>query len=170
MLLASTFSAADAEEIPLSFTYPSFTGDFYASGNIFFPPGVVESEENIMVKVPKLGEAPAKITVLRRWPDGSVLNAEVIFVANTSRKQNYVVCYGQDIQRKKIIAETAVLPTVSFSVAGAPRISEKVNIDVGQINVRVDKSHDIYYYWHIIPIVILITLSYYRYRRIRKNG
>ena len=158
-----------AQDIPVHFTYPSFTGDFYVSGNVYFPPGVVKSKDDVIVKSHKSGEeVPTKIAVLRRWPDGSVLSAEIIFVANAARKQDYVLLYGDGIQRRKNFTETAVLPTISFSVAGVPKISEKVNVDVGQINVRVDRSHDIHYYWHIIPIVILITLSYYRYRKTNK--
>lgn len=158
-----------AQALLIDFTYPTFTGDFYVSGDVSFPPAAVKSEDNIIVKSRGWDkEVPTMIRILQTWPDGSILSAEITFVANSARKESYELLYGPEIRRKKIFTETAVLPTISFSVGGLPKISEKVDIDVGQINVRVDKSHEFYYYWHIIPIVIFIALTFYRYRRIKK--
>ena len=169
VILVSTGELFAVEDLAVDFTYPSFTGDFYVSGNVSFAPGLVESEENTVIKTDEPDEeVPTKIVILRRWPDSSIMSVEVIFVANASQKRNYVLSYGEDIRRKKVFTKTAVLPTISFSVGGAPKISEKGSIDVGLINVRVDKSSDIYYYWHVIPIVILLALTYYRYRKTEK--
>lgn len=166
-LSCSTLFAAQA--LLIDFTYPSFTGDFYVSGNVAFAPGIVKSEDDVIVKSHGTDEEiPTKITILQKWPDSSILSAEITFVANSARKESCELLYGPEIRRKKIFTETAVLPTISFSVGGLPKISEKVDIDVGQINVRVDKSHGLYYYWHAIPIVIFIALAFYRYRRTKK--
>lgn len=167
LLFSGMLSAS--QDIPIFFNYPSFKGDFYVSGRVPFSPGAVKSKENIIVRSHKPEEeVPTKIEILRKWADGSVLSAEIIFVANVSGKWNYTLSCGDEIQRRKIFTETAVLPTISFSVGGAPKIFERVDIDVGAINVRIDKSHDIYYYWHIIPILILIALLYYRSKRTKK--
>lgn len=159
-----------AQDVPINFTYPSFTGDFYVSGNVSFPPGAVKSERNVIIKHKSGRKLPARITVLRRWPDNSVLSAGIVFAANASKKHDYVLSYGQEIRGEKAFQETAVLPAVLFSVAGSPKISERIDIDVGGINVRVDKSPGVYYYWHIIPIVLLVALAYYRCRRTKKTS
>ncbi len=155
-----------AQDFPVDFTYPSFSGDFYVSGSISFPPGAVKSEKNIIVKTYDLTkEVPTKINIVRKWANESVLSAEIVFVANSSRREKYMLSYGDEVERRKIFQETAVLPIISFSIGGAPKTSEKVDIDVGRINVRVDKSPGIRYYWYIVPIVILVLLSCYRSRR-----
>lgn len=159
-----------AQDFSVYFTDPDFAGDFYLSGNIVFPPSAVKSEENVLVKFSESGEeVPSRVTVLRKWADGYLLRAEIIFAANSSLKRNYLISYGEDIKRRKVFYQTAVLPTVSFSVVGSPKTAENVNLDVGQINVRVDKSPKFYYYWHMAPIILIILFSYLRYRRTRAS-
>ena len=165
LLLAG--NAFASQDILISFDYPSYKGDFYVSGKVFFPPGVVSSHEHIIVKSGKL-EIPAMITVQQRWPDNSILSVEILFAANSSRREDFLVSYGEEVRRKKLLTATAVLPTIQFFTGGVPKISENIDIDVGKINVRVDRSSNIYYYWHLIPIVILIFISYIRARRIAK--
>lgn len=149
------------------FDYPSFPGDFYASGNVSFPPGGLPSEYNVIVKAAEsTREIPSGVKILKLWPDGSVQSAEITFPANSKTKEEYVLAYGGEIKRKKSFTETAVLPAVSFSVGGAPKRTEKVDLEVGQINVRVDQSQDFYYYWHLLPIILLI---YFTCRRSRKT-
>ncbi len=155
-----------SQELTINFEYPSFKGDFYVSGKVSFAPSSVRSERNISVRVmDKKDEVSAKIAVLNTWPDGSVQSAQIIFAANSATKYSYTLFFGEDVVRKKSFNETAVLPSISFSVGGAPMMVEQVDVSVGQINVMVDKSPSIYYYWNIIPIVLLIALAYYRSRK-----
>jgi hypothetical protein len=156
-------------EISIRVAYPSFTGDFYASGRLSFPPAAAPSENNIIVRDRKTGEeVPSKISVIKKWADGSVLTAGVLFPANTRSKGDYSIIYGDSVLRRKNFTEPAVLPTVAFASAGAPRSSENMDMPVGQINVRVDRSSNIYYYWHVLPIALLIAFSIYRTRRAKK--
>lgn len=173
------------------FQYPDFAGDFYLTGKVAFPPGAVQSEDNLLVKSKNLppplsspargedslatslplegggvggGEIPCKVDVLQRWPDGSILSAEVTFAANSSRKREYVISYGDEVNRRGKITRLAVLPSVAFSVGGVPKSTENLDIDVGQINVRVDRSPGIRYYWYLLPITAVIIFSFVRSR------
>jgi len=162
-------SASGFQKSSVNFAYTTYSGDFYVSGDVFFPPGAVESEENILVKThPEEQEVSTFVNVLKQWADGSLLTAEIMFVANASRKTEYYLFYGKEIKRKKKFSKTAVLPTVSFSMAGLPKISEEMNLDVGEINVIVDKSSAIRYYGYAVPIAIIIFLTYFRFLKARK--
>lgn len=166
LFLISPQKVFSAQDFILDFTYPSFEGDFYVSGTVSFPPSSVESEDNLIVKIYETKEEiPTNINIQKRWQDNSLLSAEIIFVANFSEKKQYELSYGREIKRFKSFSKTAVLPIISFSIRGAPKIQENLNVDVGQINVRVDKSPGFYYYWHIIPIIFIVTLTYGRYRK-----
>jgi len=159
-----------AERLPVNLVYPSYRGDFYASANLSFAPGAVAAEDRLAVKTTDTQEEiPAKIAVRQHWPDGSIMNADVTFAANETRKRPYAIEYGDDVRAKKRFTEAAVLPVVAFSTAGAPRTSENMNLEVGQINVRVDKSPGIRYYWHLLPILLLVALTCYRARRTRQG-
>ena len=152
--------------LKIGFQYPDFTGDFYLTGNVAFPPGTVKSEENFLVRslVPS-EEIPCKAGVLQHWPDGSILSAELTFSANSSQKREYVIFYGADVRRRKKLAQLAVLPAAAFSVGGVPKSTERLDVNVGQINVRVDRSPGVRYYWYILPIVAILILMVVRSRR-----
>lgn len=170
MLLILIFSPKSwgMERAAVDFIYPSFSGEFYVAGTVTFPPGLVKTSQNILVEKDGQGEVPIKLTVQESWPDGSILNGEVIFVAITSKQASYLLCYGDDVKGSKRMEKTAVLPTIAFSVGGAPRTEENVNMDVGTLNVTVDRSPPLHYYWHIIPITVIIVLLIIRARRAGK--
>jgi hypothetical protein len=154
------------EEQAVSLAWPTGTGDFYASGTVAFPPGNVPATANILVRpVAPEEEIAAQVKAAETWPDGSVLSAEITFAANASRKRDYLIVSGGQVRRRKSINETAVLPTVAFATGGAPKSAEKMDMNVGQINVRVDRSLPIRYYWHIFPIGLLLALVIYRTRK-----
>lgn len=155
-----------SNRIEIKFEYPSISGDFYITGTVFFPPSAVFSSDNILVMDIKIKkEVQSKITVQEHWPDGSILNAEVIFPANNKEKTEYVISYGNDVKRKKSFSEAAVLPTVSFFTPGAGKTTETIDISVGQINVRVDRSAGIRYWWYVLPLFILFILTILRTAR-----
>lgn len=158
-----------AQELAVDLEYPAFQGDFYAAGTISFPPGAAPAADCIMVAdATSRREIASKIDVLQQWPDGSVLKANVLFAANVVRQVPYIVLYGENVRRSKTFSEPAVLPTVSFSVGGAPKTAETLDVNVGDINVRVDRSPGIYYYWHVAPIAALILLTLYRARKVKQ--
>jgi hypothetical protein len=166
LFLALAGPAGAFEELSIDFNYPAFRGDFYVCGSVTFPPGAVASPENLRVStVSPAREVAAKKRVTDTWPDGSVLSMEVTFEANGERRREYRIAYGPDVKGKKIIAEAAVLPSIPFSLGGAPLTTENVNLDVGQLNVTVDRSPGIHYYWHMIPIVFISALAVIRSRR-----
>ncbi len=157
------FVVAAGEKLQVDFSYPSLKGDFYVNGKVSFPPGTVNAEENIIVQDKQTGEEiPTKITVAERWPDGFVLEAEILFPANAGRQRNYIVVYGSDVKRRKKFTQTAVLPIISASIGKTPQTTESIDIPVGELLVKVDKSPDIRYYWYALPLVILIFLTVYR--------
>ncbi len=152
-----------AEQIDINFEYPDIEGDFYLAGTVFFPPSSVMSVNNILIlDTSTKKEIASKITVQERWPDDSIMSVEIIFPASSQKKTTYTIHYGSDIKRRKTFSEPAVLPTISFFPAGAGRPVENVDISVGQINVRVDKSTNIRYWWYIVPMAILLFLTVYR--------
>jgi len=110
-------------------------------------------------------EVPARVVARDHWPDGSVLAADITFAANAARPQRYLIRFGAGITGKARLGQTAVLPVVGFATGGAPRAEEKLDMPVGQINVRVDNSPAFDYYWHLAPIIGLIALVIYRTRR-----
>ncbi|GEM_PF-1059597 len=169
LFLITSPMALGMERTAIDFTYPSISVEFYVSGAVTFPPGLVKMKQNIQVLKDGLEEVPIKLTIQESWPDGSILNAEVIFVASTSRRASYLLCYGDDVKGIRRMEKTAVLPTIAFSVGGAPRTEEKVNVDVGTLNVIVDRSPPLYYYWHIIPITLIIVMVIIRARRTGKT-
>ncbi|MCM8768690.1 MAG: hypothetical protein NC911_03275 [Candidatus Omnitrophica bacterium] len=143
-------------------------GDFYAAGEVVFPPGVVSRIENMAVQEKEAGRyLPAKITVLDYWPDGSIQRAEIIFAVASNQVTDYKLVYGPEVANTKFLTQTAVLPTVSFSLAGLPRLAENMNVPVGEINVRVERSPDIRYYWHLAPLGIIVFLLFWRSKRWR---
>lgn len=159
-----------AEDLPVNLEYPSFKGDFYASGRITLPPGKAPTGKNIAIKNGSTWEeVPSLITIRKKWPDGSVMSADIIFPANAEERADYKISFGGDVEGKSRFSEPAVLPTVTFSIAGSPKSAETMDMAVGQINVRVDKSSNIYYYWHIVPITILTLIVLYRTNRARKK-
>jgi len=168
LVLAAPTGARAVERTAIDFSYPSLSGEFYVSGTVTFPPGLVKKAENILVQKNGRDEVALKLTVLETWDDGSILNADVIFVASTADRASYTMCYGDDVKGAKRMEKTAVLPTIAFSVGGAPRTEEKVNMDVGALNVTVDRSPPLFYYWHIVPIVIIIAVVIIRTRRAGK--
>lgn len=152
-----------SERLTINFLYPSLSGDFYVNGKVSFPPSSVLTEDNITVTDFNTGEEiPTKITVLERWPDNSILEIEILFPANTNKQRRYILNYGDDIKRKKKITQTSVLPIINASIGKTPQPTESINIDVGELLVKVDKSSDIRYYWYILPILFLISLTIYR--------
>ncbi|MCM8758851.1 MAG: hypothetical protein NC906_03650 [Candidatus Omnitrophica bacterium] len=152
-----------SSQIDIEFEYPSISGDFYVAGTVFFPPSAVSTSDNIIVMDTETkSEIQSKITVQENWPDGSILSAEIIFPANRQKRTRYAIFYGEDVKRKKSFSESAVLPTVSFITPGAGKTIEDIDISVGEINVRVDRSASIRYWWYIIPAFILIFLTILR--------
>ncbi|MCM8814834.1 MAG: hypothetical protein NC937_01100 [Candidatus Omnitrophica bacterium] len=155
--------AYGGEQIQIEFEYPSITGDFYVAGTVFFPPAAAPDLKKILVMDKDTREEiPSKIVVQDNWPDGSVLSAEIVFPANSQKKGKYIIFYGDDVERKKSFVEAAVLPTVSFIVPGAGTTVENMDVSVGQINVRVDRSTNIRYWWYILPVFFLILLTVLR--------
>jgi hypothetical protein len=151
------------ERLSIDFTYPNLSGDFYVNGRVSFPPDKILSEDNIIVSdLFTNQEIPTKITIIERWIDGSVLEAEILFPANTSKQKKYVLIYGKDIKRKKKFAQTSVLPIINASIGKLPLSTESINIDVGEMLIKVDKSPEIRYYWYILPISLLLFLTIYR--------
>lgn len=166
LALAGGGIATAAERLPIDFSWPAFSGDFYVTGSVSFPPGAVKGARNIQVRAGEPPEeTPVKVTIGDTWPDGSALSADITFAANRERRSDYSLHYGDDVTGKKTFRETAVLPHVSFSTGGAPRAAENVDMSVGQLNVTIDRSPDIYYYWHILPIVAIVVVTYLRGRR-----
>ncbi|MGV8120243.1 MAG: hypothetical protein AB2L14_10830 [Candidatus Xenobiia bacterium LiM19] len=51
---------------------------------------------------------PIKLTVQETWPDGSILNGEVIFVASTSKQASYLLCYGDDVKGSKRMEKNVI--------------------------------------------------------------
>lgn len=167
ILLAA--SAGAAQEFAIQFEYPSFRGDFYLGGTVSFPPGNVRTEDQIAVfSATPPGEVPSKIEAVTRWPDGAILKASVLFPANEARPTAYTLRFGEDVRRRSVISEAAVLPAVSFAVGGAARAVEAMDVNVGQINVRVDRSSSLFYYWHALPIALVLALTWWRARRTRQ--
>jgi len=162
VLLACVFTGR-AEQIGVNFEYPDVEGDFYLAGTVFFPPSSILSINNICVlDTNTKKEIASKIVVVEKWPDDSIMSVEIIFPANSQKKTEYAISYGSDVKRRKTFSEPAVLPTVSFFPAGTGRSAENVDVSVGQINVRVDKSASVRYWWYIVPMVILLFLTVYR--------
>ena len=152
-----------ADEIQIYFEYPDITGDFYVAGTVFFPPGSVSAVDNIIVVDKTSGnEIASNIRVQEQWPDGSILSAEIIFASNIQKKTIYLVRYGNDVKRKKTFSEPAVLPTVSFITPGSGQTDEKMDVSVGQINVRIDRSAGIRYWWYVLPAFIFIFFTVLR--------
>lgn len=150
-------------QMQVDFDYPSVSGDFYVAGTVFFPPGAVIHTDNIIViDTETKKEVPSKISVQEQWPDSSILSAEIIFPANNQRKTKYAIVYGDDVKRERTFSQTGVLPTISFTTPGAGKTAETVDISVGQINVRVDKSISLRYWWYIVPVLFLIVLTIVR--------
>ncbi|MCX7916831.1 MAG: hypothetical protein N2589_01695 [bacterium] len=163
ILLSLQGICISGEKLPIDFTYPTIPGDFYVNTKVSFQPGKVLSEDNITVNDAETGvEIPTKITVLEKWPDNSILEVEILFPANTNKKRKYVLNYGEDIKRRKKFTQTAILPIINSSIGKTPQSTEAINMDVGELLVKVDKSPDIRYYWYILPSVIFIFLTIYR--------
>ncbi len=154
-----------AERSPIDFDYPAFTGDFYVSGTVYMPPGAVPTDRNVRVETSGRLERATFIKILERWPDGSLMSVEIMFAANSGRRTEYFLHYGENVTRRRILTKTAVLPTVSFSTVGLPRTSERVDVDVGEINVTVDRSPAIYYYAYAVPLIGLLLVTFVRSRR-----
>lgn len=170
LFFSLTCFVSGSSQIKIDFDYPSINGDFYVSGNVFFPPSSVYDTSNIAVIDEKTKkEVPSKITVLEKWFDDSILSAEIIFSANQQRKTEYSILYGKDVKRKRSFSESAVLPTVSFITPGTGKTTENLDISVGQLNVRVDRSPSIRYWWYLGPMFVLIFLTLIRTRRTIKT-
>ncbi|MCX8083209.1 MAG: hypothetical protein N3D17_07485 [bacterium] len=151
------------ENLYVDFSYPAVKGDFYISGKMSFPPGTVNSEDNIcVIDINTKEEISSKITITDNWPDGSVLEAEILFPANTGKQRRYVISYGSDVKRRKKFSQTAVLPIISASIGKTPQTSETIDIPVGELLVKVDKSPDVRYYWYVVPMGLIIFLTLYR--------
>ena len=167
ILLAAPAGAA--QEFAIQFEYPGFRGDFYLGGTVSFPPGNVRTEDQIAVfSATPPGEVPSKIVAVTRWPDGAILKANVLFPANEDRPTSYTLRFGEDIRRRRVISEAAVLPAVSFAIGGAAQTVEAMDVNVGQINVRVDRSSSLFYYWHALHIALILALTWWRARRVRQ--
>ncbi len=170
LLLLMVAGLACCEEIKIEFEYPSFYGDFYLTGSVLFPPSSVFDVTNIIVADARTKkEIPSKIIVQQQWFDGSILEAQITFPANINRKTEYCVIYGIGVQRKNPINELAVLTTVPFYTPGYGRAEENIDVPVGQINVRIDKSSNIRYWWYIFPMSFLIILTFIRSMRINRQ-
>jgi hypothetical protein len=170
LLLLSSIHGGASQKTDLLLEYPEFEGDFYAEGILSFPPRAVPSDANLAVCSAEGVETESKVAVLKSWADGSLQKVQVVFPANAARRQKYQLVFGVEVSRSKKLAQTAVLPAVSFYAAGAPRAVENIDLNIGTLNVRVDRSPGISYYWHILPITFLGWLTWYRSRRLRDKG
>ncbi|MFN4228110.1 MAG: hypothetical protein ACK4F0_08250 [Candidatus Ratteibacteria bacterium] len=160
------FIVIGAENLQVDFTYPDLKGDFYVSGKVSFPYGNIYSDNNISIyDVKTYEEIPSKINIIEKWPDGSILEVEILFPANAEKQRRYIISYGMDIKRKKKFTQTAVLPIISASIGKTPQTTENINIPVGELLVKVDRSPDIRYYWYIIPMCVLVFLTLYRTKK-----
>ncbi|MGB9678133.1 MAG: hypothetical protein ACPLZ9_05880 [Candidatus Ratteibacteria bacterium] len=169
IFLSISYICLSVEKLSIDFTYPSLKGDFYVVGKISFSPSLVISEDNITVKDLNTGEEiPSKITILERWPDNSILEVEVLFPVNANKQRKYILTYGNEINRKKKFNQTSVLPIINASIGKNPLSTESINIDVGELIVKVDRSSEVRYYWHILPISFLLFLTFYRIRKSNK--
>ena len=172
IVVACAGPACAAVISPIHFDYPSFEGDFYVSGTVYMPPGAVATDRNIRVETSGGLERATFIKGTEKWGDGSLMSVEIMFAANSARRTEYFLHYGEDITRWRILTKTAVLPTVSFSMVGLPKTSEKMNVDVGEINVTVDRSPQIYYYAYAVPLIAILLVTFFRSRRAgwRRSG
>jgi len=172
-ILVSLFLlCANAEEnrFVIEFEYPQFKGDFYVSGRVSFPPGAVLSDKNFSVHDSLTQEEiPVMVEISEKWPDGSILDASVHFAANSSRRKDYVLSYGEGVNRSRSFTQVSTMPIVTASIGNSPSTEESLDMEVGQLIVKVDRSVDFRYYWYLLPMFGLLFLAVCRARRNSKS-
>jgi len=155
---------ARSEQASIQFDAPLPQGRCVALGTVEFPVGALRSSDSIRVLSGAL-EVPAAMVASDSWPDGSIMSVDLAFPVEDAT-QPYSVQWGA--QRRNAVYEftpRSNLKTVSFSTG--PSAGPSLDVQVGQLTVRVDKHPGLYYYWYLVPIAAILAALIYRKARLR---
>jgi hypothetical protein len=130
-----------------------------------FDAGVLPSADTLRVVLePGAVEVPAAVTGAVPWPDGSVMAANLAFPAEDVQVRNgqFWVVWGETPRARTFqFSASSQGRTVPF-VIGAPPPAPVLDMQAGQLVVRLDKHPEYFYYWYLIPIGAILALLIYR--------
>ncbi len=163
VLLAAHSTSPAAERRLLTIEDPPSPGTYRVVGTFYFNPGMLDSPDQ--VRVFSLSETSAVDLFLldsETWPGDGVMCVTVGFVATRDDllDRPYSVEWGG--ARQTLANKThAGLPTLRMEMETTPA-GDRSGLPVGTMVVKVRKHPEIYYYWYLIPIAIVVLVLVYR--------
>ncbi len=161
LLLANTAYSVNRKLIKVE-TIPG-TVKYKAVGLVPFPPEVISSTANLrIINALSNREVPSFIIEESRWPDNSLMLVKIGFVVESEgwQTQQYWLEWGKEISRSS--ARARELPETTFHlVEGLPDEAEDI-INVGTMIIKVEQQAAVRYYWHLVPITVLLSIVIWR--------
>ncbi len=147
---------------------PATGGKYLATGTVELAPGVVTDLKQFRIVSPsdEPGGQVVPFAVLSevRWPDGSLMAVQLAFPVT-----------AKDVAERRYWLESAGsgppeqytgprdLPVLRFRLSESSEpVRVHLDMDVGQLMVRVDQHPELYYYWYLIPIACILGLLIWR--------
>lgn len=153
-----------AERRFLDIERPQKPGSCLVSGTVFFNPGKLSSADSIRIlETPDLLEIGLKVLFFEKWPGGNfIMSADIAFVTTDKalRTKSFILEWGMG-KREKSAEVDRSLPEVHFNL-GREAAADNVQLPVGTLTVKVRKHPELFYYWYLLPIGIILGLLIWR--------
>ena len=153
-----------AERRFLDIERPQKPGSYLVSGTVFFNPGKLASTDSIrLLETPDLKDVGLSVLFSEEWPGGNgIMSADLAFVTTDEalRTKSFILEWGMG-KREKNAAVDRSLPEVHFNL-GREAAAGNVQLPVGTLTVKVRKHPELFYYWYLLPIGIILGLLIWR--------
>ena len=153
-----------AERRFLDIERPPKPGRCLVSGTVFFNPGKLASADSIRIlETPDLMNIGLEVLFSEEWPGGNgIMSADIAFVITDDalRTKSFILEWGME-KRVKNAEVDRTLPEVHFNL-GREVSADNVQLPVGTLTVKVRKHPELFYYWYLLPIGIILGLLIWR--------
>ena len=145
------------------FSLPDGINEFFVKGEVAFPPSSLKSRDNFRIVGADKKEAEKYIIKENLWFDNSIMLLEVGFSGKKDQERSLFIEWGKEVKSTSKINAKKDIKSVEFKIFDSSSdITIQKSVNVGTMMVQVDMRADIYYYWYLVPILIILGLLLYR--------
>lgn len=157
------------ERKPIVFSLPEGKNEFFVKGEVAFLPSSLKSKDSLHIVDSNKNEINKYILKETLWFDNSVMLLEIGFYGKKNMERSLFIEWGKEIKSSNKQLTQKDIKSVEFKIFDfTADIVIPKSVNVGTMIVQVDKRADIYYYWYLIPIFIILGLLFYRKFKMRK--
>ena len=151
------------ERKPIVFSLPEGKEEFFVKGEVAFPPSSLKSKNNFRIIGADKKETEKYIIKENLWFDNSIMLLEVGFLGKKAQERSLFIEWGKEVKSTSTIEAKKDIKSVEFKIFDSSSdITIQKSVNVGTMMVQVDTRADIYYYWYLVPILIILGLLFYR--------